>query len=74
MSVKIVNVKSSVISGVVYDGRKHTLTVEFHSKKVYMYHGVPAKKFRDLIAAESAGVFYNENIKGQYDSTELEAA
>lgn len=43
-----------------------TLTVEFTSGREYTHEWVPKDVYEGLIAAPSAGSFYNTAIKGQY--------
>jgi hypothetical protein len=57
-------VKSSNISSIGW--LADTLEVEFSSGQIYQYNGVPRAKFDELLAAESAGKFLNEHIKGTY--------
>jgi hypothetical protein len=56
-------VSSSNISSVGYDERSHTLEVEFHSRAVYQYYGVPAAVFHGLLTASSVGSYFAVNVK-----------
>lgn len=60
----LIEVNSSAIRAVGYDG--HTLTVEFHTGRIYDHHGVPHQVYRELMTASSLGAYYNRNIRGRY--------
>ena len=55
---------SSAIRAVGYDGS--TLTVEFHSGRVYDHPRVPNSIYDGLMRASSKGAFYNRHIRGKY--------
>jgi hypothetical protein len=61
-----VSLQSSNIRAVQYEPKTHALNVEFHSRSVYVYSGVPETIFQGLLRAYSAGRYYNQWIKGQY--------
>jgi hypothetical protein len=58
--------RSSNLSRVRYDDKTNTLEIEFHGGRVYQYFDVPQHVFEGLIAADSHGQFFNEQIKGYY--------
>jgi hypothetical protein len=60
----MIRVSSSAICAVGYDGS--TLTVEFHSGKVYDHPHVPYSVYAGLLRASSKGAYYNEHIRGKY--------
>lgn len=60
-------VESSVVAEVGYDRRSRVLEVRLTSGTTYRYLGVPARDFLGLLAAPSAGRFYNERIKPNYE-------
>lgn len=60
----LVLVHSSAIRAVGYDG--HTLTVEFHTGRVYDHPGVPYSVFEEFMDAPSLGAYYNQHIRGKY--------
>ena len=62
MTLMLVN--SSAIRAVGYDG--HTLTVEFHSGRVYDHPSVPYSVYDGLMRASSKGAYYNRYIRGRY--------
>ena len=57
---------SSVIAGVRFVAETNILEVDFHSGRTYRYFMVPRAVFENLIAAESAGRYFNEEIKGRF--------
>jgi len=60
----LIPVDSTVIRAVGYDGS--TLTVEFHTGRIYDHPHVPPEVFKNLLQAESKGAFYNRRIRGKY--------
>lgn len=60
----LVAVSSSAIRAVGYDG--NTLTVEFHSGRVYDHPRVPHSVYDGLMRAPSKGAYYNRYIRGRY--------
>jgi hypothetical protein len=64
MFATLTPVSSSAIRAVGYDG--HTLTVEFHSGRIYDHPGVPYDVYVAFMHASSKGAFYNRHIRGRY--------
>ena len=60
----LIEVSSSFIEAIGYNG--DTLTVLFSSGRVYDHPGVSYEVYAGLMAADSKGTFYNENIRGKY--------
>jgi hypothetical protein len=63
--VKQVRLGSAAIAAVRYDEKERTLDVEFREGDIYRYFHVPKFVYRELLAAESAGAFWNA-IKDQF--------
>lgn len=63
-----VRLLSSSICETMYHPANKILEVIFHSGHVYRYSGVPHEIFDQFVAAESAGKFYNSQIKGKFNS------
>lgn len=57
-------VDSSAIRAVGYDG--YTLTVEFHSGRIYDHPNVPYDVYVEFMNAQSIGAYYNQHIRGRY--------
>lgn len=60
-------VDSSVLAEVGYDRARHVLEVKLANGALYQYLDVPAREFMALLAAESHGRFYNQQIKPNYE-------
>jgi hypothetical protein len=67
-----VNVDSSSLTSIGYDGASQQLEVEFKKGGVYRYDGVPQKVHAALMAAESSGAFFAKNIRNVYPATRLD--
>jgi hypothetical protein len=64
-------VDSSVIAAVGYDRATEVLEVEFHSGKVYIYLDVPPEEHRALLAADSIGRYFNQEIRTSYSTARI---
>jgi hypothetical protein len=64
-------IESSVLAEVGYDQKRRILEVKLVSGAIYQYLDVPAREFMALLAAESAGRYYNTTIKPAYDYRQL---
>lgn len=62
------HVSSTAIRQVEWDGRSLNLFVTFTSGNTYTYYGVPEWKYAGLLAATSAGQYFNANIRDQHSS------
>jgi hypothetical protein len=58
---------SSNVSAVAYDPDAQLLHVRFNSGHQYAFTNVPEDVHSSFLNADSAGKFFHENIKGQYD-------
>lgn len=58
-----VPVKSSTMTHVLYNLSERVLLIKFTSGVVYSYYNVPETVYRALMAAESKGRYFNQNIK-----------
>ena len=59
------------MAAVTYDEEERTLDVEFRGGDTYRYMHVPEFVYRELLKAESAGVFWN-SIEDQFEYVKLE--
>ena len=64
--MKRIKVESSMIAAVAYDENKQLLEIEFTSGRVYYYSNVELDVYEGLIAARSAGRYFENNIRGGY--------
>ncbi|KFB87970.1 hypothetical protein CR62_07390 [Serratia grimesii] len=60
-------VDSTNIESAGYDSNSSVLEVEFKNGSLYQYIGVPEYVFQELISAGSVGVYFNQNIKNNYE-------
>jgi len=58
---------SSVLDEFEYNVLDNTLTVWFASGNEARYHNVPVDVVVELASAESAGRYFNDNIKGRFN-------
>jgi hypothetical protein len=61
----LILVNSSAIRAVGYDD--YTLTVEFHTGRIYDHPRVPESVYREFMNARSTGAYYNRHIRGRYN-------
>ena len=59
-------VVSTTLSTIAYDGMRNLLELEFRSRAVYRYFGVPATVHEALLGAASKGSYFNQAIRGRY--------
>ena len=62
----MVQVDSEAIDEVDYDADLSTLYVRFVSGHWYSYYAVPARTYREFLAAESKGRFFQDHIRDHY--------
>jgi KTSC domain len=60
----VVSVESSTIASVGYDLTQGLLQLEFCSRAIYHYFGVPAGVHEALLEAPSKGSYFNRAIRG----------
>ena len=65
------SVDSSMINRVIYNFTNKSLKIEFNSGALYEYNNVEPDVYENLCKAESQGKFFNEQIKNNYDHTQL---
>jgi KTSC domain len=59
-------VASTTLSTIAYDGIRNLLQLEFRSRAVYHYFGVPVSVHEALLGAPSKGSYFNQAIRGRY--------
>lgn len=59
-------VKSSNLKKVGYDAGAQALHIDF-GRGVYVFHGVPPEKHRELVNAVSPGKYFAAQIRGKYE-------
>lgn len=75
LSVPMQDVTSTMLAEVGYDPDYQILLLRFRSNgSLYSYDEVPQRVYDEFIDSDSLGSYFNNNIKGEYESTLLEAA
>lgn len=64
-------VKSSNIYKIGYDAKTKTLTIEFNSRRKYVYYNVSAMRYKFLSEAPSKGEYFNKFIRYTYKYKEI---
>ncbi len=59
-------VTSSVLRSIGYDSNTAELEIEFTSGDVYRYYTVPPRVYRELLAADSLGAYFNTHVSDTY--------
>jgi hypothetical protein len=64
--MRVATMESTTLATVGYDKNLKRLQLEFCSRAVYLYFGVPASVFEALLDAPSKGRYFNGAIRGHY--------
>lgn len=59
-------VESTTLATVAYDDVRELLRLEFRSRAVYQYFGVPPTVHQALLQAPSLGSYFNRVIRGRF--------
>jgi KTSC domain len=59
-------VESTTLLALAYDDAREVLQLEFRSRAIYHYYGVPAAVHEALLAAPSKGSYFNRIIRGRF--------
>ena len=59
-------ISSTTLVSVEYDGARELLELEFCSRAIYQYFGVPAEVHSGLLSSSSKGAYFNEIIRNRY--------
>jgi hypothetical protein len=59
-------VESTTLATVAYDEVRELLRLEFRSRAIYQYSGVPAAVHEALLQAPSMGSYFNRVIRGRF--------
>jgi hypothetical protein len=59
-------VESSTLRAVAYDDGRGVLQLEFCTRAIYHYYGVPAAIYEALLGAPSKGSYFNRVIRGRF--------
>ena len=72
--MNVTAVESTTLRAIGYDESLELLRLEFRSRAVYDYFGVPAAVHEALLCAPSIGVCFNEVIRGGFPYRLVSAA
>jgi hypothetical protein len=64
--MNVTTVESTTLAMVAYDGVRELLQLEFRSRAIYRYFGVPAAVHAALLCAPSKGSYFNRVIRGRF--------
>lgn len=64
--MNVTAVESTTLATVAYDDTRELLQLEFRSRAIYQYFGVPATVHAALLCAPSKGSYFNRVIRGRY--------
>ncbi|MEO1765034.1 MAG: KTSC domain-containing protein [Cyanobacteria bacterium J06629_18] len=65
-------VASTMASAIGYDSDNEVLQIEFNSGAVYQYSDIDEDTFEDLYSSDAIGRYYNQYIKGKYQSERID--
>ena len=64
--MNITVVGSTTLTALAYDEAREILQLEFRSRAIYSYFGVPGSVYEALVAAPSRGRYFNREIRGRF--------
>jgi hypothetical protein len=64
--MNVIAVESTTLAALGYDDVRDILYLEFHSRAIYSYFGVPRPVYEALLAAPSKGSYFNQAIRGAF--------
>lgn len=64
--MNVTAVESTTLATVAYDDARELLQLEFCSRAIYQYFGVPAAVYAALLRAPSKGSYFNRVIRGRF--------
>ena len=59
-------VESATLRALAYDESRGILQLEFRTRAIYQYYGVPAAAYEALLGAPSKGSYFNRVIRGRF--------
>jgi hypothetical protein len=64
--MKVTAVRSSTLATIAYDRTRELLQLEFNSRALYQYFGVPVAVYEGLLRASSKGNYFNQAIRREF--------
>lgn len=61
-----VKVESTTLRALAYDGGREILQLEYCTRAIYHYYGVPAAVYEALLGAPSKGSYFNRIIRRRF--------
>lgn len=58
---------STLLASATYDVTRSMLELEFRNGSLYQYTAVPEVVYRELMAAESHGAYFNRHIRNRFN-------
>jgi KTSC domain len=58
--------ESTTLRALAYDGGRGSLQLEFCTRAIYHYYGVPVAVYEALLCAPSKGSYFNRVIRGRF--------
>ena len=71
--MRVTTVQSTTLATVIYDEAREVLQLEFLSRALYQYSGVPREVHEALLSAPSKGRYFNQAIRGRFPYRPLRA-
>lgn len=71
-SFAMLPVASTMASAIGYDSDNEVLQIEFNSGAVYQYSDIDEDTWEDLNSSNALGKYYNQYIKGKYQSQRID--
>ena len=68
----MLSVASTMASAIGYDSDNEVLQIEFNSGEVYQYSDIDEDTWEDLYSSNAVGKYYNQYIKGRYQSQRID--
>jgi hypothetical protein len=62
----VIAVESTTLATIAYDEARKLLQLEFRSRAIYQYFGVPVAMHQALLGAPSKGSYFNQFIRGRF--------
>ena len=69
---QMISVSSSNIDSIGYDENDETVYIRFLNGSLYVYKGVPAHEYQNLLGAPSHGSYLNRSFKNIYPYERIE--
>ena len=69
--MRVATLESTTLATVADDEAQELLQLEFWSRAVYLYFGVPAAVYEALLGAPSKGRYFNGTIRGRYSYRQI---